>query len=266
MKKIVFIILFSITCVFTCLGCISNNMALACIGSVASALLGSLMSVFIDEIDTHGQGLYLWLQRIKYRNEEIRLSFSYLFKIEINGKYLLVKGDRLKNQYQPVGGVYKYFLEAKPKLEEFKFRPDIKMGNSDETDDLRIFIKGKYLLNYMDWFLSMKDREYDPTREFFEELVASEILSPDVFQKIEYRKIGVHNKGVKYSNYLSCNEYVYADIFEIKLSEDQKQCIINAVTKNPNSVCLATADEIKKECFNGIERNIGNNARWILGE
>ena len=44
------------------------------------------------------------------------------------------------------------------------------MGNVDETDDLRIFIKGRYLLKFMEWFDSMKDREYDPYREFCEEL------------------------------------------------------------------------------------------------
>lgn len=36
------------------------------------------------------------------------------------------------------------------------------MGNTNETDDLRINIKGKNLLSFMEWFLSMKDREYDP--------------------------------------------------------------------------------------------------------
>lgn len=83
----------------------------------------------------------------------------------------MVRGNRIKRQYQPVGGVYKYYDEARPALERLEFKPNIKMGNTDETDDLRIWIKGKYLLKFMDWFMSMENREYDPCREFKEELI-----------------------------------------------------------------------------------------------
>lgn len=179
---------------------------------------------------------------------------------------MLVRGNRLKNQYQPVGGVYKYYDEAKPTLEKFHFRPDVKMGNTSETDDLRIYIKGKYLLRFIEWFNSMKDREYDPTREFKEELIVTQLISCDAFQNFEYRKIFVHNVGVQYSTYMQCEEFVYADIFDIKLSESQKAVIRCAVEKYPQLLCLASADELNSECYGGIEKNIGNNAKWLLGE
>lgn len=37
----------------------------------------------------------------------IRISFAYLYRIKISGKYLLVKNERGTGKYQPVGGVYK---------------------------------------------------------------------------------------------------------------------------------------------------------------
>jgi hypothetical protein len=65
---------------------------------------------------------------------------------------------------------------------------------------------------------------------------------------------------------MQCDEIVYADIFEIKLSDSQKAAIRQTVEEYPDMLCLATADELKCECYNGIEKNLGNNAKWLLGE
>ena len=265
-KRVFFMIGFVFIAILACLGNITQNLLLLFFSAIASAILGSLVSLVLTSFDRHGQAWRLWFQHIKFRKKEIRLSFSYLFKIEVDGKYLLVKGNRLKKQYQPVGGVYKYYDEAKPTLESFKFRPDIKMGNTSDTDDLRIFIEGKYLLLFMEWFKSMKNREYDPIREFKEELIASKLLPESAFSKFEYRKIYTHDKGVEYSTFMQCDEIVYADIFEIKLSDSQKAAIRQAVEEHPDMLCLATADELKCECYNGMEKNLGNNAKWLLGE
>lgn len=265
-KAIIYIILFLICAILIFIGCSSNSIILIFIGTIASAAMGSIISIIFESIDLDGQSIKLWFQHIKYYNKSIRLSFSYLFHIQIDGKYLLVKGNRLKNQYQPIGGVYKYYDEAKSTLGSFLFSPDVKMGNHNETDDLRINIKGKFLIEFMKWFLLMKDREYDPCREFREELIETGLLPENKFKIIKYRKIYVHNNGVQYSTFLDCNELLYADIFELKLTEEQKQVILKAVNDNCDLLCLASADEIKKECFNGINKNIGNNAKWLLGE
>lgn len=248
------------------IGCYTEIVALIFAGSIASAVMGSIISIIFDSIDLHGQSVKMWFQHIKYFNKEIRLSFSYLFRIPVNGKYLLVKGNRLNKQYQPVGGVYKYYEEAKSTLESFEYSADVKMGNSKETDDLRICIKGKYILKFMKWFLLMKDREYDPRREFKEELIESGYLPEKEFCEIKYRKIYVHNEGVTFSKYNDCYEIVYADIFELKLTQEQIEIIEEAVKKNSEFLCLSSKEELKKECFDGIQKNIGNNAKWILGE
>lgn len=267
MKKIWWFILGFILCsIITCLGVISTIPFWACLGAVASAFLGSIISIILNSIDYQGIGYQLWWQHIRYRKKEIRLSFSYLFRIQVDGKYLLIRGNRLKNQYQPIGGVYKYYTEAKPKLESFHFRPDVQMGNKRETDDLRIIIPGREILSFMDWFLSMKDREYDPLREFKEELLDTGLLPKEVFSNLIYRKVGIHNKGIQKSKYMSCDEFIYADIFELTLSDEQQNSIRSAVLANPEQLCLASDKELMTECYNGIEKNLGTNSAWIIGE
>lgn len=265
-KAIIMILVFIVCCILTCWGAVQQAPIVVCLGAIASTILGSVVSIIFEAIDFHGQGLHLWLQHLGYWNKEVRLSISYLFRIEVDGKYLMVKGNRLKRQYQPVGGVYKYYPEAKPVLERMKFNLDTKMGNTDETDDLRIRIKGKYLLTFMEWFMSMENREYDPQREFKEELIDTGLLPAQSFEILKYRKVGVHNDGIKYSTYLACDELLYSDIFELVLTANQKHIIRDAVQRNPEMLCLASVEELRSQCCNGIEKNLGTNAAWIIGE
>ncbi len=264
-KSIIFIFIFVVCAAVSCIGSYTQEYILVLIGSIASAVLGAIISSAFEQLISCEQGIKLWLQQKLYYKRDIRLSFSYLFKIQIDGKYLLIKGNRLKNQFQPIGGVYKFYLEAKPMLESFGYRPDTKMNNFKESDDLRIVIKGKYLLEYLKWFLSMKDREFDPCREFTEELINSHLLPDELFKNIKYRKISVHNEGVTYSKYNSCQEFIYSDIFELSLTDEQKNSILEAVENHPDKLCLASAEELSSECYGGIEKNIGNNAKWLIG-
>lgn len=181
---------------------------------------------------------------------------------------MLIRGNRLKNRYQPIGGVYKFYPEAKPFLESIGYKPHTILVNNTETDDLRIVIKGRYLLKFYTWFFAMKDREYDPRREFYDEMIASGYLPEDKFRYLRYRKIGIHNKGVTKSFITNeLPEVIYADIFEITLSEEQKLLVKNAVDNYPNELCFATKDELRSRKLNGsAEMNIGNNAAWLMEE
>lgn len=264
-RMIIVIIAFIICCILIALSAALEVWWLTLIGTVAEIILGCIFAVSFDYFLTKGNNIKLLFQSIKYYNKEIRLSFSYLFKIEVEGKYLLVKGNRIQSQFQPIGGVYKYYTEAKPTLESFEYRPDIRMGNEKETDDLRIVVKGKYLLKFVDWFLSMKDREYDPYREFKEELLDTKLIDTELFPTLKYRKILVHKSNIEFSTYLQCDELLYSDIFELNLNQKQIEAIKKSVKDNPEKLCLATDKELLSECYNGIEKNVGNNAKWLLG-
>ena len=55
------------------------------------------------------------------KTDYIRISFAYLFRIKINGQYLLVKNERGTGKFQPIGGVYKYYDEEKTILTSRKY-------------------------------------------------------------------------------------------------------------------------------------------------
>ena len=43
------------------------------------------------------------------RNQPVRVTVAYLFRIEVNGKYALIKRNKEDNKrFQPVGGWYTY--------------------------------------------------------------------------------------------------------------------------------------------------------------
>lgn len=269
MKKICRIVLVgAISLIVAACTTLSESVALQAASVIASGILGLVISSIYEFVDTHDQGIATWFNtQIRYRNASIRLSFSYLFRIEVDGNYLLVRGHRMNNQFQPIGGVYKVYDEGKSFLSQIKAIADTTMGNSDETDDLRLQIKGKDYFKFWDWFESMKDREYDPRREFEEELIDTGILPTEEFQKLRYRKVWTHNVGVTYSRPLQMQEIVYADIFEVKLTEKQKQVIRDAVQQNSTQICLASVDEIRCRRYNNaVQMNLGNNTPWLLGE
>lgn len=269
MKKICRIVLVGfISLLVTAVTTSSESVGLQAISVIASGIFGLMVSSIYEFVDTHDQGLKTWFDtQIRYREKNIRLSFSYLFRIEVDGKYLLVRGHRMNNQFQPIGGVYKVYDEGKSFLNQIRAIADTSMGNFDETDDLRMQIKGKDYFKFWDWFGSMRDREYDPRREFEEELIDTQILPAEAFQKLKYRKVWTHNVGVTYSQPLRIHEVVYADIFEIKLTDGQKQIIRDAVRQNSTQICLATIDEMRCRRYNdSVEMNLGNNTPWLLGE
>src|SRR5690606_16831147 len=68
----------------------------------------SILVEFLLYLYEYRKFLLLFL-KCSFSSKELRLTISYLYNIEVNGKYLLVKSHRLQDTYQPVGGVYKYF-------------------------------------------------------------------------------------------------------------------------------------------------------------
>lgn len=131
-------------------------------------LIVAIISYLASIIFHNRLRMKIWFQSILRRNKKIRVSCAYLFQIKQDGKYLLIQGNRI-DQYQPVGGVYKYynsFKEVKSKLE----LKDESESHFYENGDLRLITKGKYLVKFIDWFETRKNREITVIRELFEEL------------------------------------------------------------------------------------------------
>lgn len=192
---------------------------------------------------------------IFYRNSPVRVTIAYMFRIQVNGKYVLIKRHKKdRHGYQPIGGVYKYFREENRELfdnlgiEPCNFVP----RDEDTEDDLRIVVnKRKNLRKFLKWFESRKNRELDPYREFYEELIAPGHLPEELFRHIKYTYVGKHIEGVLKSPVFPVDEVRYAEIFELRMENDaQRQAIID-LSQRGDELLFATPVEINNRAANG---------------
>ncbi|MBZ4034728.1 hypothetical protein K6T82_08120 [Flavobacterium sp. 17A] len=188
-------------------------------------------------------------------NKEVRVTVAYLFRIEVNGKYALIKRhkkDRIG--YQPIGGAFKYFKEENREcFDKLGIEPCNYVERDEDTDsDLRIRInKRKNLGKFLKWFESRKNREVDPWREFYEELVEPGILSSDLFKHVKYVFVGKHCEGIFPARAFPIDEFRYAEIYELRPdTEAQKNAI--AEMKNSDQIIFVTPDEIRNGSINGL--------------
>jgi len=150
---------------------IQNTIAIAC------SIIAPIIVFFVDSFLSNLIRVKLWfISKLRYRNKKIRVSMSYIYRIHINDKYLLVKNSK-SDYYQPVGGVYKILAEDIGYLKDnFDWGRDPYMKtNGEKRNDLRGTVPMPKLLSFLDWFKSQKNREISHWREFFEELIKTEV-------------------------------------------------------------------------------------------
>lgn len=180
--------------------------------------------VFLVENKKHW---ILFKTKIIKRNKPIRATVAYLFRIEVNGKYILIKRHKKDRPgYQPIGGAFKYFKEENRELfDKLGIEPCNHVPrDSDTKDDLRIRInKRKNLIEFLKWFESRKNREVDPWREFYEELVEPGLLSAEIFKHVKYVYIGNHKEIQSPSPVFPIDEFRYAEIYELRPDTDEQK-------------------------------------------
>lgn len=191
------------------------------------------------------------------RNKPIRVTVAYLFRIEVNGQYILIKRHKKDNVgYQPVGGAYKYLKEENRELfDKIGIEPCNRVPRDEDTEnDLRVIIKKrKNLINFLKWFESRKNREMDPYREFCEELIEPGLLPQDIFKHFKYVYIGKHIEGVLKSPVYPDDELRYADIFELRLENDAQRNAIKELKSRTSEILFATPEEIRRKASNAGE-------------
>ncbi|TCQ96704.1 hypothetical protein EDF66_12146 [Sphingobacterium sp. JUb20] len=190
----------------------------------------------------------------KYKDQDIRFSMSGLYKIQIpdSNDYLLVFNRRIENQLQPVGGAYKRFGDDSL-FNKWGYKPDNKKNGLDVDEksfsDLRFTVKGRHVIDVLNWFDKGQERETDPRREFIEELLDTEILDRKIFQHINQKHIRRYSKNLSWSDYFNCYEILVFDIFELLPNDDQKRALIE-IAKQPldlsNGYAVVSCDDIEQ--------------------
>jgi hypothetical protein len=214
--------------------------------------LGLTLSCFIDLIVFIFDNKERW-KLIKpqfwMRNSPVRITVAYLFRIELNGKYMLIKRHKKDfTGYQPIGGAYKYFKEENREIfDNLGIVPCNQVPRDEDTEnDLRVVInKRKNLSAFFKWFESRKNREIDPWREFYEELIETGLLPENLFKHIKYAYIGKHEEGVLRTEDYSIEQFRYADIFELRVETDAQKEAIKSLVNN-DEIAFVTPEEIKK--------------------
>jgi|GEM_PF-3965308 len=189
----------------------------------------------------------------------IRISYAYLIRIKIQGKYLLVRGKY--NKYQPPGGVYHYYDREIER--QFGFKRDETHG---DDNDIRGTIELSSLKKFLKWRKTEKNRETGFTREFNEELIQSKILSEKEFSGAEGEFITTKFKGIEFSEHHQIYELLIFDIFQIILDDSQRKVLL-ALLKEPNDRCyFSSAAEIKSLGVSGDNyvETIAKHSKLIL--
>lgn len=208
------------------------------------------------------------------KDTSIRISFAYLFRIMVDGKYFLVKNARGTGKFQPVGGVYKiHDVEAQYLRQRFYAADD----NSIPTDrsskgDYRLRVKNRYLRKFVKRFDKTKNREtiQNLGREFREELICTGILKDSTFDILAYRECGRHFTELQFSKHFQCYELLMADIVELQLTAAQEEKFRELMESSSAEYCFATSDEIEslgvKIGTKDLRETIGDHTKKILVE
>lgn len=274
------LLLFVISCVFLrgifYFEFIKNSIGSTLSGTFLGITIPYFLSSMIDLSDNKSwKNSQRKLKRagLIHKDTKIRISFAYLFRIKVDGKYFLVQNVRTK-KYQPVGGAYKLEpKEAQYLSEKIPVEDDDRIPIDTTTrGDYRLYVKNKDLRRFIKRFDKTPYRENinNLSREFIEELFTTNILDKDTFGDLIYKYCGRHITDVEYGDFFECYELLLADIIEVRLTHKQEELFRKLMEKTDNQYIFAKFNEIKtggvKHGTNDLKDNIANHAPKILSE
>ncbi|MFJ7493114.1 hypothetical protein ACIQZB_18050 [Streptomyces sp. NPDC097727] len=188
----------------------------------------------------------LYWYSLRYRKRTIRISAAYLFRIKLDGKYLLVRGSRFPH-YQPVGGVFKFSDQGQNFLASIGALDDDLVAIDERSkSDLRIRILGMHLSKFYAWFDDRRGREDSPWREFYEELVVTSVLPSEKFPYILHDYQGRIVDRIRFSPRASSLEVLITDVYELLPNSEQEQALRNTFSSNDEAFGWFTRDAIER--------------------
>jgi hypothetical protein len=200
--------------------------------SLSIELVGGILLFGLLQMLQHIDRLWFYFQtQVVLRKKEIRLSIAYLFRIKIENKYLLVKSRR-RNYYQPVGGAFKTLPGSEKVFEKLEVKPDklVETEHGIAKGDLRVYMKGVNVIEFLEWFNSKEDREISPWREFCEELISTEILPWRPFRYIDYKFRGIVQSPILTMDSGDKGMFLF-EIYDLVINDEQRPVLEDLLRK-----------------------------------
>jgi SMODS-associated NUDIX domain len=208
---------------------------------------GALAGLIVLAVDRPPQVRWLPMAiytTLRCRGRLVRISVSYLFRIKVGNRYLLIRNERRPETFAPVGGVYKRLPGSEKRLERLKtLDDDCHAIDERSVDDLRVRVPGWNVVRFLRWFERGEHRELSPWRELFEELVGPGHLSAENFPYVFYRQLDRHWTYPRWSRERQRFEMFLADTFELLPSPEQRAEI--AALQTNEVLRWATEEEIR---------------------
>lgn len=232
---------------------------------IIGKILDSFIGLAIDKIFTfitNKESIRTRFDTWRINDKKVRMSLSYLFQIKDNGKFLMIQGNRIQ-QYQPVGGVYKYYDTFNDIKQELEIS-DESNQYFFEDKDLRFELPGKNVIKVLDWFKTQKNRETTVSREFIEEIIESGILDMEDLKEVQFEYVNTKETGLQYSEYFKIDEFLSYDIFRVTLSDKAMEKLRKNVACNSKFLWVSQNDINRKNIYiNGQAVKIGEHAKYI---
>lgn len=242
-----------------------NSIAIAC------SIIAPIIAFAFDSILKNYKNIKLWISTSTiYCRKKVRMSMSYIYRIKINDKYLLVKNSKWKDQLQPVGGAYKKLSNDLRRLEEmFQWSEDDKLETTGvKKNDFRGYIPAPKVIEFLKWFKTGKNREVSHWREFCEELIRTDILSYDDFPHVEYSYAGSVVTPLKDSKLFGCKEILSYDVYDLIPTPEQEQVLLQLQEQASDKYAWVSSQLINTLGFNDTtkqqEYTIGDHTKWTL--
>jgi hypothetical protein len=228
---------------------------------------GILLLVLLNLFQNIRKLWFFFQTRILHRNKEIRLSLAYVFRIKVNGQYLLIK-SRNRNYFQPVGGVYKTLPSSKAIFDKLQVRSDriIETDHGIAKGDLRIYVPGRNVMEFLDWYHSKEDREISPWREFCEELISPGYLPWKEFRYIDYQFKGTVSTPIFKLDSGDMGMFMY-DVFDLLPNDEQLPILKSKLSAGNTTEYLWTTEYLIKrlghnESTKQHECNLSPHTKW----
>jgi hypothetical protein len=234
----------------------------------------TLIGLLFEFIYTNRKRLWMSIfsKYLALSGKKIRFSMSYLYRIKVEDKYLLVKNNNY-GHFQLVGGKYKILEDTRSKLKtDFDAMDDPKLPNSGiMKDDFALFIPAKNAMKFLDWFNKGVDREVSHWREFYEELIVGDgekFLSTENFPYVNYNFRGKVLTPIKRTpGWMDCYEILQYDILDLVPTPEQRQELKSLLLKGDSSkIKWASSNLIDSLGHDPISKNkdydIGQHTKW----